>query len=258
MDQASESLSLLDNASLWAGVILVAGLLVAYVVSQMAERLARALDQWVARNSTGDSFAFSPGFIRVTRQATFWLTLAFAVFLALRVLNVSAFTVFLDEGLSFIPRLLLAFFILASGHLLGITARSVLSRLNIIQPDSLASQLVYVAILSVAIVTDLEQLGVDTTFLTQLVLVLIVIFMGGLMLTFALGARQHVANLIARTELQRYSPGERIRIGDNEGVVLDIRGTGIDLLTDEGVVAIPAADFSRLQVLRISGESSGD
>jgi len=133
-----------------------------------------------------------------------------------------------------------------------------LARINIVQPESLASRLVYVAILSVAIVTDLDQLGIDTTFLTQLVLVLVIVLLGGLMLTFALGAREYVANLIARSELQRYAPGERIRIGATEGVVLEIRATGLDLVTDEGIVSIPAANFARMDVLRIvEGQANG-
>jgi hypothetical protein len=258
MDPAADSLSILDNASVWAVGILFVGILAAYFLSRLAGRVARFLDQWVARNSTGDSFAFSPRFISVVRQATFWLTLAFSVFLALRVLNVTAFAGFLDDGIMFVPRLLLALVILGAGHLLGVTAQAVLARISIVQPESLASRLVYVAILSVAIVTDLDQLGVDTTFLTQLVLVLVVVFLGGLMLTFALGAREYVANLIARSELQRYAPGERIRIGDSEGVVLEIRGTGLDLVTDEGIVSIPAANFARMDVLRIAeGKSNG-
>jgi len=258
MDPAADSLSILENTSVWALGILVLGIFAAYLLSRFAARIARLLDQWVARNSTGDSFAFSPGFISVVRQATFWLTLAFAVFLALRVLNVTAFAGFLDDGIVFVPRLLLALVILGVGHLLGVTAQAVLARINIVQPESLASRLVYVAILSVAIVTDLDQLGIDTTFLTQLVLVLVIVLLGGLMLTFALGAREYVANLIARSELQRYAPGERIRIGATEGVVLEIRATGLDLVTDEGIVSIPAANFARMDVLRIGeGQANG-
>ena len=53
----------------------------------------------------------------------------------------------------------------------------------------------------------LQHVNVDITFVTQLVLILVGTVSAGLMLAFSLGARRHVANLLARRELSRLAIG---------------------------------------------------
>ena len=72
------------------------------------------------------------------------------------------------------------------------------------------------------------------------------------MLAFALGARRHVANLLAHRELARINVGERIRIDDVEGVVVEIHDTAVDVTTKHGVATVPAARFAESTVLRLS------
>ena len=59
-------------------------------------------------------------------------------------------------------------------------------------------------------------------------------------------------------ELERLTPGERIRIDDEEGTVIEIHTTGVDIATAEGVVTIPAARFAELKLLRPHEDGSGE
>jgi hypothetical protein len=110
------------------------------------------------------------------------------------------------------------------------------------------------AVVTVAVITGLQQLGIDISFVTQLSLILLAALLGGLSLAFALGARQYVANLMAQPELARYATGERLRIGDDEGVIVEIYRTGLTLATEEGLVSIPAARLADGRVVRIGRE----
>ena len=119
-------------------------------------------------------------------------------------------------------------------------------------PSSLPARLGHGIIVLIAVVMGLQQMGIDITFITQLVLALVVIVLGGLTLAFALGAREYVANLVARSEIQRYAVGDHIRVGMDEGTIVEIHKTGIDLATSVGIAAIPAARFARGRVLRVA------
>jgi len=114
--------------------------------------------------------------------------------------------------------------------------------------------LVHAGVVTVAVITGLQQLGIDISFITQLALVLLASLVGGLSIAFALGARRYVANLMAQPELARYGTGERLRIDADEGVVVEIHRTGLILATDEGLVSIPAARLAEGRVVRITSE----
>lgn len=210
------------------------------------------LGRRMARHTTSSTVAISPAFTRFSRALVFWIVVVFAVTLALRLLGVGELSVALDAVMAFIPKLLVGTAIIGAGHLLGLLSRNLMIRMNpVAAQGALAPRLAHGAIFVVALVMGLQHMGVDITFLTQLVLVLVAFVTGGMALAFALGARQHVANLVARAELDRFSVGERIRIGEDEGTILDIHRTGIELATAEGIASIPAARFATDRVLRL-------
>ncbi|MFN2349328.1 MAG: hypothetical protein ABR558_07120, partial [Thioalkalivibrio sp.] len=86
-------------------------------------------------------------------------------------------------------------------------------------------------------------------FITQLSLITLASLLGGLSIAFALGARQYVANLVAQPEMTRYASGDRLRIDDDEGVIVEIYRTGLTLETDQGLVSIPAARLASGRVV---------
>lgn len=106
------------------------------------------------------------------------------------------------------------------------------------------------SILVLAILTAVQHVGLDVSFVQQLLVLLLALTLGGLSLAFALGARRHVSNLVARSATARFTPGDVIRIDDHEGPIIEIHRSGVDLSTAEGVVTIPAARFEEVPVLR--------
>lgn len=232
--------------------VLVAGMLVAVAVRRLVRRLLGAMDRWFAQQSTASTDVLSPVLIKGIERTTFWLIVVVAVVLALRALGMGGFSILLEDVTGYVPRLVIAITIVGAGHLTGIVGRELLARLSdSMSPDDLLPRLLHGTLLLVAVLMALQQLQIDITFVTQLLLVLLGIGTGGLALAFALGARQHVANLIARSELKRFSVGERIRVDGQEGTIVEIRQTGLDLLTTEGVASIPASRFAAIVILRI-------
>jgi len=181
---------------------------------------------------------------------------ALAVSVSLQVLGIGGISALIVLVIAFIPQLLVSFVIVVAGHLTGLIARNLVARfVDGITPESLVPRLAYGAILAVAIVMALQHLNVNISFITQLFLILVTIIGGGLMLAFALGARQYVANLLARRDAERFAIGQRIRIDGLEGDVVDIHATAVDIATDEGIASIPASRFAESVVIRRPDQS---
>jgi len=238
--------------ALGAVAVMVVGLVVARLAQRAIRRSLASLDGWLSRYSSSDSGWITPASVATISGASFWLVVLLAVVVSLRMLGIGEFSVLVEDVTSFVPRLLIAIVIVGAGHLFGLLARALVVRMSdAIEPDSNIPLLIHGAILIVSLLIALQQVGVNITFITQLVLTLVVVFLGGLTLAFALGARIHVSNLLGRNELKRYVVGERIRIDDIEGAIVHIHSTGVDIATAAGVVSVPASRFAEVAVLRM-------
>ena len=239
-----------------AVAILILGVIVARLASVAVGALLGLLDRRAARLATSDKPLISPKLIRVIRAVLFWLIVVLAISYALAVLGVGGLPTMLTATMVFIPQLLVGFTIVVAGHIIGLLASHVVSNLSTeITTSSLAPRLVYGTIVVVAVVMGLQQIHVDISFVTQLLLIGFAVAGSGLMLAFALGARQHVANLLARRELSRLAVTDRIRVDGVEGEIVDIHATGVDITTENGVVSVPAARFADTNVLKLTEES---
>ena len=111
-------------------------------------------------------------------------------------------------------------------------------------------------ILFIAVILGIEQIGIDTLFISVLAGIILATMLGGLALAFGLGARTHVSNIIAVKQLrQTYQSGDRIRIGDIEGRVQDITVTKVIIETETGSVSVPARLFDE-QVVTVIEKAS--
>ena len=251
MDESAAALSFAGRSELIALAILIGGLVIARLASVLVGRGLGTLDRRAARYAVSETTVLSPKVIRVTRAFFFWLILVLAVALSLRVLGIGGLSVGLTGLIDFAPRALVAFSIVVVGHLLGLTASHLIAQLDDdITTASVGPRLAHGFILAVAIVMGLQHVSVDISFVTRLLLILVGTVSAGLMLAFALGARQYVANLLARRELSRLAIGQRIRVDGIEGSIVDIYSTGLDIVTDEGIASVPAARLAEIGVLR--------
>lgn len=254
--------NLTSNISAYSEVIALAILVVGFIVARIAGSATGSaldlIDRNTARYTTTDASLLSPALIRLSRGFVFWVVFILAVVFSLRVLGVGGISSLLNSVIAFTPRVLIAFSIVVAGYLIGIVARHLLTRaVSGFDGESIGPRLLQGTIVSVAVVMGLQQIGVDISFITQLVLILVATVSAGLMLAFALGARQHVANLLARHELERLAIGQLVRVADVEGSIVDIYTTGIDVATDDGVASIPAARIAEFGVTKLA-EGDGD
>lgn len=243
------STGLMDHfPEIFAVVIVVAGWILARVARQAVASGLPRINRMSARWNSQQGSAVTPEFVQMLQTLVFWGILLSSVIFGLMLIGNGELKEWLDGLLAFGVKLLVALGILALGHILGVLARDLIKDLPAAHDIGSLPRLAYVAIMAIAAVTALRQLGLALTFLTQILLVVITVLLAGLALAFALGARSLVANLAAQGELQRYKPGDRIIIDGIEGTVLEIHRTGIVLSTEQGRASIPASKFAEMTV----------
>lgn len=252
MDEASPTTALAVQPELLALGIIVAGVILARLTSMGAGFALHRLDAHAARVATTDASVLTPHLIRVVRGIVFWLVLTLSIAFALQVLGAGGLPTIFDIGMGFVPQLLVAVLIVVIGHLLGLVSSSLLAGLNGgVLAASPVPRLVHVMIVVVALVIGLQQIGIDISFVTRLILILVGVFGAGLAIAFGLGSRRHVANLMASGELNTFRVGERIRIGEIEGTIIEVHSTGVSVSTGEGVANVPSSLFAETAVVRM-------
>ncbi len=110
---------------------------------------------------------------------------------------------------------------------------------------TMVAQAVYVAVVLLIVVTAIDALGIDTDLLNNTIVILLAGLIGGAALSFGLGSRAAVANLIAAHYLGSVvRVGMTVKIGDNHGTVVAVTPISVVLETIEGRVVVPASQFT--------------
>lgn len=250
---ASAPVELLERYPEIAAVLLVlVGAGLARVARYLTLRALAVANRGMARFGSGRADLVSERVIRLLGTGAFWLVLAVAALLALRTLGTGRVFTWIDVPLAYLPRLFVGLLIIGVGHLLGQVARNLLLRLQGPEASTqlLAPRIVQAAIFLVGAMTGLQHMGLDVSFIAELLILVVGVCLAGLSLAFALGARQYVANLVAGSAVARFAPGDRIVIDGIEGTIIEIHRTGVDLATAEGVISVPASMFAEQPILR--------
>jgi small-conductance mechanosensitive channel len=246
-------------------LLLVAGLLLAgwlvarglrFAVVRLLERLKRLLPGRVAAEEGSEVERLA---LRAVGALVFWLVILIAFEVAFEVLGLPALTNAFVGFAGYVPRIIAAVLVGAGGILLanfaGASTERAARSAGIAYADSVGKA-VRGSVLLVALVVALSQAGLDSTLLVVAVGTILGAFLGAVALAFGLGAHLTVSNLIAAHYLQRtYRVNQRVRIGEHEGRIVELRPMGVVLDTAEGVVLVPGRAFSeQASVLLGEGE----
>jgi hypothetical protein len=247
-DLAQEVSRLLPTAALFVAVV-IGGL----IASSIASRMAR----WAIEKTGLDALAERAGAARLLyaigiRKGVSHLVggLVWAAGLlatgaaAADILGLEA----LSEGaaalIAFLPRLAAAGLVLCVGAgIAGVVRRAAVGfgqRRGDVDRPELLGNLAYYGVMTVAVIVASDQAGLETALVETLLIVLAAITAAAIALAFALGSRHSFHNLVAGHFLSRLArPGDTIRVGDVEGVVIRYFGVCVVLKTAEGEVAVP-------------------
>jgi small-conductance mechanosensitive channel len=99
-------------------------------------------------------------------------------------------------------------------------------------------------ILAFTLLLGLAQLGLDVTMFANIILLAAAGLFASAALAFGIGAGDAVRNVIASHYVRKaYHPGQRVRIRELDGEILEMTVVAVIVETEEGEAWIPARQF---------------
>lgn len=248
-NMGGQVLQYLPNVAV-AVVLLVFGWLLAKLGRLLVVRMIGGLDhvwqRFVSRRGLEHMQSRQPP-TRLVGELVFWLLMLVFVTLATEVLGLDVFGTWLKQIVAYLPLAAAGLLIVLVGFVVSSLARNLVasaaSTAGLARGDLLARS-AQIIILFIAIILGIDQIGIDIMFLSVVTSIVLATMLGGIALAFGLGARNHVSNIIASNQLRQiYQIGDRVRIGDVEGRVMNITLSRVILESENGSVDVPAKLF---------------
>jgi hypothetical protein len=243
---------------LTAVAVLLIGWLLAHFIRGLVRRALESMDWLFARlmpRSAGRSETLARATSRSVSTVVFWIVLLIFAASALRILGGSLFERWTENLLAYLPSVIGGIIIIVVGFTGGALVRHVLEQASVglgVGQSSLLGRLAQAVIVVSCIVIGIDQLGVNVNFLIQLTTVTAAAVFGGIALVFALGTREHLANLIgAHYARKHYAPGDFVKIGAFQGRIVQIADGCVFIETDAGDVSVPGQHFSAEPFVKI-------
>jgi hypothetical protein len=243
---------------LGAAALILGGWLIAWLLQRLSTRVARRFDA-LARRTQVDGALQRMGVERplsdVVGAFVFWTVFLFFIAGATEAFGLPVLSTWVTGVAFFLPRIAAALLVLLAGVLIANLSRDAVraasATAHVAYGEPLA-QIVRVALLSVAVLIAVNELGIDVTILTVVIGVGLGATFGGVALAFGLGAGTAVSNIIGSHYLrQLVRVGQTVRLGTVEGEVEAIMPTAVILKSADGRVVVPARTFNEtVSILR--------
>ncbi len=231
-------------------LIVLIGIVIARLIQALVNRVIKNLDRFITNRRVQSGLKQ----VRLERSSLlaakliYWVIIIFFLTAATEVLGLPIITTWLSGLVRYLPNILIAVMIIFLGIVGGrllydlITTTSTTAGLLY---GNMLGRIAQYTILLITILIAVDQIGIEIAILTDLIDIVLAAILFGAALSFALGARTSVSNILASYYLQsRYREGQTIRIGDIEGQIIQITPTAVILQTTEGQVSVPAKKFS--------------
>ena len=246
---AQQLLEFLPRVLLALLVLLVGWLLARLLSSLLVRAIGRVDELWhrmISKRGLAPLQTRHPP-TRMMGQLLFWILMLIFITISSDILGLNIFGIWLKEVISYIPLAAAGLLIVVVGFVVSSLARDLVSSAVVsagMTQGDLLGRSVQMVILFIAVILGIDQIGINTLFLSVIAGIILASMLGGIALAFGLGARTHVSNIIAANQMRHiYQTGDRVRIGDIEGLVLEISVSRVIIETEDGSVDIPAKLF---------------
>jgi small-conductance mechanosensitive channel len=227
-------------------LLLIIGLLAAIVLGRLTRRalVGAGLDRFADRSGTSELLGqagLSSSLAGLIGTAVRLTIVVVAVFASLTLLGLALLSDSLNEGILYIPRLLVALALVLIGVVLGAFARAWLERTSAQLDFPVAiGPVVQVLVIVLFGLCAAVQAGVTVAPLTAIAIVLLAACALTLALAFGLGAREMARSLTSgRYARADFEVGQTIRVGDVRGEIVSIDAAATTLKADNETIRVP-------------------
>ncbi|MBI1424717.1 MAG: hypothetical protein GC149_14825 [Gammaproteobacteria bacterium] len=248
---------------LGALILFLIGWLLARILRGLTQKLINALDRLLQRfalTATAEYKRLRQTSTSLLSGFVFWLVIFVFLAAAASILQLQIFTRWFDALLLYLPKLIAGSVIILSGVIVSSAARSMVTHAVSsarIHQSELFGRIVQITVIIAAFAIGIGQLGIDVSFLTDLVMVVFAVTLGAFALGIALATPLHISNLISAHGVRRsYHEGDEIIIGEHRGRILVITQNNVVIETELGETTLPAKMFAELPVSKILPQES--
>ena len=246
---------------LGATLLVLVGWIVARLLRSAGTRLVMWFNSFAERVFGREHAAYlrlSTTAVKLIGNITFWVIILLFITAATRILGLHAFSLWLDQVVTYLPTLLAGGLIILVGVVISALVRDLTSAAVAsagVAYGDLFGRGAQAAVLVTAFIIGINQVGIDVTLLVTLISILFGAVCISFALAFAFGARSFVSNLIGAHYLQQhYQTGQMARLGDVEGEILELTPTSVIMASATGRVAVPAKIFNESATHLLSEE----
>lgn len=257
VSSVGEWLTANDGRLITAAVLVGLGVALAYLLRMLVVRLVTAVEHAIPGRAfhTQTDVARDRRVANILGAVVFWGVLLFFLATAANALGLALLSTVVDSLALFVPRVFAAVLILVTGLVIGNLARGAVTAAAASAGATVGprlGQVVRIAIVTVALLIAMAELGVDTALLTVILSVGVAAIFGGFALAFGLGARTAVSNIIGSHYVrQTFEIGQTARIGDIEGTIVELTPTAVVLEVPAGRVIVPAKQFVEMPAVLV-------
>jgi hypothetical protein len=231
-------------------IFVILGWFVAKLLKYWAIKIMDPLFAWIQNHiekSNHHSTELNRKAPLIAGRLIFWITWLFFSIGAIQFVAKSIAATGFDLFIQFLPQLLAAVLIFFGGWIFGVVVQGITSKSLSAHDSERARALGHLAkniILFLTLVIVVDQLGFRVDLIIQLSIILAASIAGSFALAFSFGAKSIIADIMASYYiLKSFKVGQRIKIGDLDGKILNIARTQVVLDTSSGLVFIPTHDF---------------
>lgn len=230
-------------------IVLGIGYLLARLVRYLVIRLVNYIGQLISRRYKEVNLHEAATFLGA---AFFWLILLGTFLILTDILGLAVITNAMERILSYTPNILAAILILFAANIIGKLLFELITSVSLragFPYGNTIGRIAQTLILLTAIIIVIDQIGIEVTFLINLINTVLAALLFGAALAFGLGARTSIGNILAAFYVRRlYKEGDHVRIGDVEGRITKIEATVVLLEGEAGQFVIPAKEFNEKTV----------
>ncbi|MBT8377668.1 MAG: mechanosensitive ion channel [Ignavibacteria bacterium] len=233
-------------------VVFLIGYLIARFVQYLSKKFIRGTNRFITNKKVSKHFKqkhFEQSSIFISKTL-YWIIIVMFLTIASEIMGVPVATAWLSGIVQYLPNILAAIIIVFVGIIGGKIVADIILSATIksgVSYGNVLSRTVQYSILLFTILIAIDQIGIDIALVTIIVSVILGALLFGAALSFGLGAKTSVSNIIASYYVHNtYREGNTIKINNVEGTIVQITSTAVLIDTTDGQVSVPAKNFSEL------------
>jgi hypothetical protein len=234
-------------------ILLLGGWLISKLVSWLFEKFLIILgfNRWAGKTGVQkamDIAGIHVPLVRVISDIIYWLIFIFFIIAATHALGWEPVTDRVAEIVNYIPTLLSGILLFMAGLLISNFVRNLIKTVLVssgMQSARLVSRMAYYILLVMISITALNQVGINTSFISNNLTVILATLLLAFGVGFAIASRNILQNILSSTyNRHNFHVGQRINIAGEEGEIIRITNISVIIKTGNSVRIIPAKKFT--------------